>query len=152
MWIRKTTEDIEDERNRIDEQKNRAWSAFGGPLLFAVLGFVAGLCAPFKQQYRYASDVPSYAGDVTMAPYCGLCFALFAFVLSYLTQVFLQKPLLAFFTDKQTKTLICNQCYDVKSPDGQPTCSCGGHFEDFSQWKWVDDEARQVKSVPEDID
>ena len=36
-------------------------------------------------------------------------------------------------------TVICNGCHEVKTVDGAFTCNCGGTFEPFANWEWVDD-------------
>jgi hypothetical protein len=42
-----------------------------------------------------------------------------------------------------TKVLICDKCYRTKSADGEQSCDCGGVFEDFELWKWVDEPSSQ---------
>jgi hypothetical protein len=33
---------------------------------------------------------------------------------------------------------ICNKCFRVKHHEQSVKCECGGTFEDFDKWKWID--------------
>jgi hypothetical protein len=126
MWVRKTIEDIASERRKL-------WLAFGGPLIFALLMFVACIIRAFIGPFRPQENLPS--------SFWGLLvrtseFSLIVAILAYLCQVLFGKTIFSLF---ESKVQICDSCYHMKSPDGQQSCNCGGKFEDFRLWKWVDD-------------
>ncbi len=35
--------------------------------------------------------------------------------------------------------VICNKCHNVKHRDSNDKCECGGTFEDFDNWTWIDE-------------
>jgi hypothetical protein len=43
--------------------------------------------------------------------------------------------------DTGVKVLICDTCHRVKHRDGENKCECGGTFDDFDKWTWIDDES-----------
>jgi hypothetical protein len=135
MWLHKTPEDIAAEHKKL-------WSAFGGPLGFSLLLFILLLIVCLLR--------PSYRGGVSYRPFTfverlvftlkfALISSVIAFPCAYLLQVWLKRPIWSILSSYQTKVMICNKCFQVKSADDKPTCDCGGTFELFDLWKWVND-------------
>ena len=143
MWVRKTHEDFDREREKIDNERSHVWLAFGGPLKISSIAFFIGLVVAFVPPRPWPGQTgggpDTLAGRLAITPYVALTFAMIAFLVVYLFQVLYGRPALSLFS-KEGKFLVCNKCYRVKSPDGQPSCGCGGEFEDFALWKWVEEE------------
>jgi len=116
MWIRKSSEELE-------EQKIKTRRDPIPPLVVGVLGALLSLI--------YERSISVFI----------LGFILF-FVLSYLGQI-LTGNLLIFALDfygAPVSTVICNTCHRTKTMDKALLCDCGGTFEPFENWKWVEDE------------
>ncbi len=46
--------------------------------------------------------------------------------------------LLSYIVDKRKKpTVVCSKCGTVKHAGDSARCSCGGHFENIEEMKWV---------------
>jgi hypothetical protein len=128
MWVHKTLEDIAGERRKL-------WLAFGEPVIFALIVFVGGVIrvstGPFLPTTHWFS---SWTQALVFVAEMSLISA----IITYLCQLWFGQPIFS-LTTYQSKILICNQCYRVKSSDGEQSCGCGGKFEDFDLWKWVYD-------------
>ena len=125
MWIRKTPTEIERERHRL-------WRAFGGPTVCCLIFFVGAALAPFspgKHQFG-----PASLGEVL---WFAIAAAVIAWIGAYLCQILAGRAVFSLFS---RKVVICDTCYSVKNEDGQGDCSCGGKFETFDLWKWVEDD------------
>jgi uncharacterized paraquat-inducible protein A len=44
---------------------------------------------------------------------------------------------LFFYRSRRQRTMVCPRCEAVKQEDDKPDCTCGGHFEDIEEMKWV---------------
>jgi hypothetical protein len=73
-----------------------------------------------------------------------------------LLQVILGRPTFQIMLS-QSKLLICDRCFRTKSADRKQYCECGGTFEDFDLWKWVDesgspegDQGNDRRTLPQD--
>jgi len=76
-----------------------------------------------------------------------LSFFLF-FLLAYLGQLFFGNLFILVSAvttggpvDPPNTTVICNSCHHIKTRDNALSCECGGTFEPFENWKWIDDAA-----------
>lgn len=134
MWTRKSSDEIANE-NRVP------WRSFGGPAIALVLGFL-GSMAIFFQGPRVgpASHWPATLGDAT-------CQSLFAGVIAAIV-VFIAQ--LVYRTRDvsslgKTPAVICSGCHRTKTRDQQAACACGGQFEPFQHWKWVDDATQELE-------
>jgi hypothetical protein len=131
MWIRKT-------QNEIAEKPTRSWLALGEPMLLWLIVFVTAF-------FLGAVDAPPRHVQMIRHPqltwsevfYRAVGVALIATFIACIYKSIVGRSL--FQLSPSPKTQICNTCYRVKSPDGQLACDCGGIFEDFELWKWVDD-------------
>jgi hypothetical protein len=110
------------------------WLSFRGPAVVFVVCFVAsvgiaieGPRAPTIQPWPDSwSEILSGATFI----------AAVAAVATYVLQLILQRPfdLLAI----HAKIDMCDSCHRVKHWDSVSKCECGGAFDDFDKWTWVD--------------
>jgi hypothetical protein len=130
MWIYKSPEDIAKERRKI-------WLSFGGPFMIFILGMILciirSLVGPINPIHGGQYSPDSWDNAIIHSLKTSLIMA----IIVYLLQLLFAKPFLSIIYP--SKVMICNKCYKVKSSDGQQSCDCGGNFEDFDLWKWVDD-------------
>ncbi|MGO8691326.1 MAG: hypothetical protein ACLQLG_17020 [Thermoguttaceae bacterium] len=127
MWARKTGDEIANEPRKV-------WWAFSGPTLASFMMFVGGVLSLVTgPKFGGGASRPSTAGGFLFK---AAVLSLLAWLFAYVCQIIFRKP---FFSLLSRKVVICNNCYRVKSPDGNARCGCGGEFEDFARWKWVDD-------------
>jgi hypothetical protein len=137
MWVRKTPEEIA-------RKKTKLWKAFGGPVLFALLVCACWIVRDLVD-FRDGPDAGRPVGgpvNVNRLLWQAAVSLPFVAGLAYLLQLMIGMPFLELGVGP-SKVLICDKCYRTKNPDGQGSCDCGGTFEDFSLWKWVDDPASQ---------
>jgi hypothetical protein len=131
MWIHKTSEDIAADRKKL-------WLSFGEPSIVFIVFFISGMISvcvgpssPYHQVQIF-SDLSWWQVLTRVA-----IFSFIIAIIAYLRQLWFGKPIIPLMD--QSKVLICNKCFRVKSPDGKQSCDCGGKLEDFNLWKWVDD-------------
>jgi hypothetical protein len=134
MWVHKTAEDIADQRRNVRTR-------FGEPIFLGLLVFA---CLIVRRWAGIPRDGPNLFRPATVTEFVvgtailGLVIA----VISYLLQVIFGRSVFELLT-VQPKVLICDKCYQTKSSVGRQSCDCGGTFEDFELWKWVDEPSRQ---------
>ena len=135
VWMRKTVDEL-------DSECHRPWLAFGGPAAVSFLAFIGsfvmGLVGPrnYYGTQAGATNPPTTWGEaLATSALRALVMAIAAFPCPYVYQLLAGRRLFSI----SSKVEICNKCYRVKSSDGEEACSCGGRFEDFDLWKWVDD-------------
>jgi hypothetical protein len=131
MWVHKTPEDIAVERKKL-------WLDFSEPSIVFIIFFIIGLIFELSSAtspYHQVQHSPFLSWWRTLIRL--IIFSFIGAILAYLRQLWLGKTIIPL--RDQSKILICNKCFHVKSPDGKNSCECGGNFEDFNLWKWVDD-------------
>lgn len=127
MWIRKSNEQVAKERSRV-------WLSFREPaLLFLVcfiLDFGIAVSGPRHDEspwpdtwFKMFRDATAIATVVAMA--------------GYILQVVFRRKLAVLI--KPVKVVICDTCHQVKHRDGKSKCGCGGTFDDFDKWTWIDE-------------
>jgi len=129
MWVRKNAKEIAEDRCNI-------WLAFGGPALACAIAFVltvVGTLAGPKPSHQVVCWPTNWYQTIRVAAKVSIL----ATIVAYVCQVLFGKPIMSLLFS--SNVCVCNKCYRVKSPDGQQSCACGGRFEDFELWKWVDD-------------
>jgi hypothetical protein len=134
MWVRKSDEQVAAGRKRLS-------LSFGGPIIVFVLGFIMEFGLTIIGEKRPATPVywpGTWADLVELLPRAtvgGTIAGALAAVGLYIWQLVYGRDVLK----GNVKTVICNACYRVKRENGESKCQCGGMFEDFDKWTWVDD-------------
>jgi hypothetical protein len=130
VWQRKSPEELkEDERKRSRHRKNPTL-----PIIIAVFGAVISF---FGELFDAPRGVPTLWFFV-------LSFIVL-FVVSYIGQYFFDDAasfvmfLLSGGPVGKSPTQICSLCHEIKTGDKTKVCHCGGPFEPFEHWKWVND-------------
>lgn len=128
MWTRKNNDEIA-------REKRVPWYSFGGPVVALVLGFL-GSMAIFFQGPRIGPAIrwPATLGN---AAFRSLFVGAIAAIVVYILQLIFRTRGLSSLG--RPPTVICNGCHRTKTRDQQAACVCGGQFEPFHRWKWVDD-------------
>jgi hypothetical protein len=98
---------------------------------FATVGMLAG---PRSRPRQWPNSLGQFLVIAAIV-------SLVAWLAAFLWQLISGKRILPFRSPpgSDKKVVMCNRCYQVKSPDDNARCDCGGEFEDFDLWKWVDD-------------
>ena len=122
----------------IAREHKKIWLSFGGPSMLSIIGFIAGIFMGLVGPINPIVGIPSYSPSclsdlITQSFKLGL----FLFFVVYLWQILAGKPFFPLMY--LSKILICNKCFKVKRSDGNQSCDCGGKFEDFDLWKWVEE-------------
>lgn len=133
MWVRKSDQQIATDRHRI-------WLCLRGPVswFFIIVGMaVMSVFSPRNAEGHWPRDWLVYlcvasliAGGVAVVVY-GL-------------QYFFGMR----FNPFGTEVVICDKCHRVKRLDDDHNCECGGAFDDFDRWTWIDDD-RPNSTAPE---
>ena len=137
MWMHKTPEELRDQRRELRR-------AFGGPLF---LGLLAGACSVIGRLSSFLEPGQVLRPPSTLGALLGggAAVGLSVAVVTYLFQLVIGRHALEADLMGPRKVLICDQCHRMKNSDGQPSCDCGGAFEDFDLWKWVDEPPGQER-------
>ena len=129
MWVRKTAKECTVDRRKL-------WLAFGWPVIFAVMAFLCVVVVHMAGLYK-AGVAPSREltlGDILKS--AGML-AIIVAIIGYLFQLWSGESIM--FLEYPSNVQICDKCFRVKSSNGQQCCECGGNFDDFNNWKWIDD-------------
>jgi hypothetical protein len=129
MWVRKSEEQAARERSR----RSRS---FGEP---AALAAVCFLC--FFGKLAEAPRFPGQHGPYSWSEILG--FSTFAAavvaIAGYVVQVACQRPLSSVVSALSSTTVVmCDTCHRVKRRDREQKCECGGTFDDFENWTWIE--------------
>ena len=126
MWVRKSVEQIASERRTL-------WHSFRGPAAWFVVTLAAEIVLAIQGPRLHVEHWPRTWSQIL---FIATMVAVVVAVVIYVLQVILgtTDPLRL-----RAKTLICDSCHRVKDRDCEKSCECGGKFEDFQLWKWVDD-------------
>jgi hypothetical protein len=129
MWMRKDNKIVARERRRV-------WLCFRGPVLLFVICFLAdfvlGIQGP--RQSVAGTHWPDTFSKILRD---AVCIATIVAVAGYALQIVFRRKLdpLAI----HAKVVICDTCHRVKHRDGDGNCECGGMFDDFDNWTWVEE-------------
>lgn len=134
MWVRKSAEEIE-------REQNYWWRRWGSLMLAGLVGFAMSLQVMCGSR-RFGPPTRLSLGGLGIAIGVGLL----AMVAAHLLRVRWGKPL---FTHQcgmsssrwgSSDWQICSKCQQLRMYERDPSCGCGGQFEDLNNWKWVEDE------------
>lgn len=130
MWMHKTIDEV-------SAEENKSRTSFRIPAFWGIMAFACALVRSSGYITFRSIAFPPRNSDLYHAFLHALILAGLTFAIVYLCQRFLGWNMFPRANDR--KTVICNRCFRVKSADDQESCKCGGKFEDFKLWKWVDD-------------
>jgi hypothetical protein len=99
------------------------------PLLVGIMFSVIGVAADVSGMGRFARGPIPLEQALLRSP---VSFGV-GFIVWYLMQ-------LLRLDSMGPRTMICNQCHNVKNEDRESNCSCGGQFEPLDNWEWVEDD------------
>lgn len=135
MWVRKND-------RRVSKRAGRVWPFLRSSLVWFFLGFVLSVGITLRGPMRGVCNSwpTTWCDTLTFAAQVGAVLAIVAFAF----QLILQRRI-SFFEcleegdSSNAKVVICNECHRVKNRDRDDTCECGGSFEDFDDWTWIED-------------
>ncbi len=138
MWQRRSNIDIKKEKEleRKSLEKNYFRKAFKGFFysffgIFILLVLVAIIKGPGRGSHSFDFDpisLDEYPVYFEFYFYISLVFAVVVMIFLLLwPNVF----------RKQTTTVICNMCFQLKEMDNELKCSCGGTFENLDLYNWI---------------
>jgi hypothetical protein len=136
MWMRKSDEQMA----QMARERSRYWLSLQGPAIMFVVGFGASCGAAIVGGRAPAPQVhwPSTWHEVFPCTiYVATLIGTIAAIAGYILQLVLKRRINPFAS--KVKVVICNACYRVKRLDSESKCECGGTFERFENWTWVDD-------------
>ena len=128
MWVRKSDEQVAKERRA-------SWRSFRPAFAWFVLMFLGGIVKAIQGPNQHAEHWPITWSEILL---CSTLFATVFAVVMYVLQLTLRSSDPFGFCGG--KVVMCDRCYRTKNVDGKHTCECGGKFDDFDNWKWVDDD------------
>lgn len=132
MWMRKSDQQKAQERSRL-------WLSFRGPAFLFVICFAAIFVKSILGNHSPARQVswPStWSEALPLAFFAATLVATAVAIAGYLLQIVLRRKILDI---GGSKVVICDACYKTKNRDGENMCSCGGTFDSFDNWTWIDD-------------
>jgi hypothetical protein len=130
MWTRKSNEQLARERRRI-------WLSFSGPAALFVICFIANLGIAMRGPLlggRSGRWPDTWSLMFGVSAFVGA----FAAIAGYALQVILGRKLVSL--TEYGKIVICDTCHRVKHGDRERKCECGGAFDNFDHWTWLDED------------
>jgi hypothetical protein len=135
MWMRKTEEQV--------ARESRVWPSLGGPAALFLICFLASIGIAIQGPRQGAGQV-NWPHSWSEALFGATFIAMVAAIAGYVLQVLLRRKLSSL--TKYGKIVICDACHRVKHRDGETKCECGGTFDDFEKWTWVDEDEPAMHS------
>ena len=129
MWVRKSDQQMAKE----NKDRNRVGLSFSGPALLFIICFFATIGIEVQGRRGLAWTAPAPWPDILFR---STAIGTVAAILGYIVQLVLQRRILV---GGGGHIVICNTCYRVKHLDSKISCECGGVFEEFDKWTWIDD-------------
>lgn len=127
MWVHKSSPQITRERGRL-------WLSFRGPVLWFVTMFAGGIMLAAQGPRHAVAHWPSTWSEVILS---ATSFAAFVAIVTYVLQIVLKARLYPFSV--RVDVVMCDTCHRVKRRDREGCCECGGKFDDFDNWTWIDE-------------
>jgi hypothetical protein len=132
MWVRKT--------NQHNTSKcGRLWLSFRGPVLWFLVTFAGGILLALRGPYLAVTHWPSTWPEVISS---ATSFAAVFAIGSYALQILLKRRLVPFAVE--CDVVMCDTCHRVKQRDRETTCECGGKFDDFDNWTWIEESQEEA--------
>lgn len=136
MWIRKS-----DEKIASDEKKKRSyiWLSFRGPVVLFLISFLFVVVSVSLGPRAPAASRPTSFSVLLQG---AIFIATITAIASYVLQIIFRRKL-SDLLDRWTgpNIVICDTCHYVKHRDSSKNnCDCGGNFEDFNKWQWIDED------------
>jgi hypothetical protein len=110
------------------------WRSFCAPILWSLIIFIADIARSIQGPRFAVMHWPRTWHEILST---ALLFAVIAGLVVYVLQLAIGRPLSPF--EFGAKVVICDTCYRVKRRDSDEKCECGGMFEDFENWTWIED-------------
>lgn len=138
MWMRKSEEQLARERRGV-------WRSFRGPAVLFLICFLAdvGIAIQGPRQGTGPVHWPKTFSEILGgATFVATVAAIGWYTLQLVLRRRLNPLVLASKLGDRTNyddVVICDSCYRVKHGDNESNCECGGVFDDFDKWTWVDD-------------
>lgn len=133
MWVRKSDHQMAREHSRV-------WLSFRGPAIWFLICFVATIAlaiqgprAPVGQR-RWPD---SWCEALVWAAFDGTVAA----AVVYILQIILRRRLNPLTI--HAKVVMCDSCHRVERRDSVSKCECGGTFDDFDNWTWIEGDERK---------
>lgn len=126
MWVRKST-------HKITRERGHLWLSFRGPVLWFLIMFAGAIVLTAQGPRTAVAHWPSTWFEVISR---ATVFAAVVAIGVYVLQIILNSKLDPFAV--KVDVVMCDTCHRVKRRDGEASCECGGKFNDFDNWMWVD--------------
>ena len=126
MWMRKSDVQVARERNRV-------WLSFVEPAILFLICFLATIGIAIQGPRVAVVNWPDTWSEMLFE---SAIIATVVAIAGYVLQVVLRRKLSSL--TKYGKIVICDTCHRVEHRDGESKCECGGTFDDFDKWTWID--------------
>ena len=139
MWVRKS-------KVQIAKERDREWRSLRGPAMYFLIGFILTLSSLYNK--RIGGILPPRYWPRLLVLACVV--AVLAASIAYGLQRLLRTKVVPSISDfdpsvpRKADTVICDRCHGVKQRDGELACQCGGQFDDFDNWTWIDDNGSKM--------
>jgi len=125
MWVRKTDEEVAQDRKRF---------AFGPPLFWGFFAFVISTSVLVSSSELWSKAIVRSL----FGPVIGIAVYLWRLRIGKRKGMMLSNAhSVGVWVDEDA--WMCSECHSVKHPRGSIFCECGGLFASIDYWKWVDD-------------
>ena len=108
--------------------------SFRGPVLWFVTIFAAGIISAAQGPRLAVTHWPGTWSEVILS---ATSFAAFVAIVNYGLQLVLKTRLYPFGV--RVDVVMCDTCHRVERRNREGCCECGGKFEDFDNWTWIDE-------------
>ena len=118
----------------ITRERGRFWLSFRGPVLWFLIMFAGAIVSTAGGPRLAATHWPGTWSEII---YLASCFAALVSLGAYALQIVLKTKLDPFAV--RVHVVMCDTCHRVKRRDCEDRCECGGKFDDFDNWMWIDE-------------
>lgn len=127
MWVCKSDAQIVRERSRV-------WLSFSGPAVLFLICFLAGIGIGIQGPRRGAGE--GHWPDTLPKILCDAAvISTVVAIAGYVLQIVRRRKLDSLVVP--IKVVMCDTCHRVKHRDRENKCECGGTFDDFDKWTWI---------------
>ncbi len=129
MWMCKSEEQLAKERNGL-------WLSPYEPVVVFLICFVANMGIIIRGPLAHFGNVQQWPDTWPKALGYSAVTATVLAIADCVLQLAFRRTLVSFM--RPVKVVMCDTCHRVKHRDSETTCECGGAFDDFDNWTWVD--------------
>jgi hypothetical protein len=131
----------------LELERDSARFDFRGPAIVLITWFLGDIALAVQgpRQNVNAHWPGSWFETISIAAFS----ATVAATVSYVLQLLFRKRIGSLLFP--TRVEICDNCHRVRRRGGESSCECGGTFDDFDRWTWIDAGGPEEEGDAQDV-